>query len=90
MVLVTDGRGNTSFQGKDPHKEALEVAEKIASEGIQNIVIDTEEDYIKLHLAEEIAMCMNANYYRLEDLRADEIFTFVKNSINFRKASYFS
>ena len=84
MVLISDGRGNVSFQGDDPHKEALEMAEKIALEGIQTIVIDTEQDYIKLHLAEEIAKCMDASYSKLEDLKADEIFTLVKDNINFQ------
>lgn len=87
MVLVSDGRGNVSFQGDDPHKEALEMAEKIALEGIQTIVIDTEQDYIKLHLAEEIAKRMDASYYKLEDLKADEIFTLVKDNINFQNIS---
>jgi len=87
MVLVSDGRGNVSFQGDDPHKEALEMAEKISLEGIQTIVIDTEQDYIKLHLAEEIAKRMDASYYKLEDLKADEIFTLVKDNINFQNIS---
>lgn len=83
MVLVSDGRGNVSFQGGDPHGEALEIAEKIAIEGIQSIIIDTEDDFIKLNLAKEIGEYMKAKYYKLEDLKADEIYTIVKNNVDY-------
>ena len=81
MVLVSDGRGNVSFQEEDPHCETLKAARKVASEGIQAIVIDTEQDYIKLHLAEEIAKHMEASYYKIEDIQAEEIFSLVRNNV---------
>ena len=81
MVLVSDGKGNVSLSGEDPLKEALSVSNEIALEGIQCIVIDTEQEYVKLNLAKDIAKAMNASYYRLEDLKADEILSVVKNNI---------
>ncbi len=81
MVLVSDGRGNVSLGGGDPFEEALEIADKIAIDEIQTIVIDTEQDFIKLHLAENIAKQMGASYYKLEDLKAEEIITIVKDEI---------
>lgn len=81
MVLVSDGRGNVSLGGEDPMKEALKVSKKIALEGIQSIVIDTEQDFVKLNLAEDIAKEMGASYYRLEDLRAEEILNVVRDNI---------
>ena len=83
MVLVSDGRGNVSFRGEDPHSEALEIADKIAIEGIQSIIIDTEEDFIKLNLAKEIGDHMEGKYYRLEDLKSDEIYALVKANVNY-------
>ncbi|WP_077368244.1 magnesium chelatase subunit D family protein [Anaerosalibacter sp. Marseille-P3206] len=80
LVLVSDGRGNVSLEGGDPLEEALEVADKIAKEGIQSIVLDTEQDFIKLKLAEDIAKKMDAKYYKIEELRADEILTAVNGA----------
>ncbi|MCU6396684.1 VWA domain-containing protein, partial [Enterobacter quasiroggenkampii] len=45
LVLVSDGRTNSSLNNGDPYEEALEIANKIASENIQSIVIDTEQDF---------------------------------------------
>ncbi len=81
MVLLSDGRGNVSMEGGDPFKEALKISDKIAYEGIQSIVIDTEQDFIKLKLVEDIAKTMKASYFRLEELKADEISQVVKNNI---------
>lgn len=73
MVLVSDGRANSSKNEGDPFKEAINMANIISKEGIQTIVIDTEQDFIKLGLAKEIAQAMDAEYYKLEDLEAGEI-----------------
>lgn len=73
MVLVSDGRANSSKSEGDPFKEAINMANIISKEGIQTIVIDTEQDFIKLGLAKEIAQAMDAEYYKLEDLEAGEI-----------------
>jgi magnesium chelatase subunit D len=73
IVLVSDGRANVSLKGGNPMDEALELANKIAAEGIKSLVIDTEKDFIKLGLASKIAEAMKADYYRLEELEAGEI-----------------
>ena len=81
LVLVTDGRGNVSIGGKEPLEEALQVSKQISIEGIQTIVIDTEQDFIQLKLAEEIAKEMGADYHKLEELKAEEILNVVRNHI---------
>lgn len=73
IVLVSDGRTNVAINNKEPFDEAIKWAKKIAAEGIQSIVIDTEQDFIKLGLAREIAEAMNARYYKLEELESGEI-----------------
>lgn len=81
IVLVSDGRTNVSIDDKEPFEEAIEWAKKIACEGIQTIVIDTEQDYIKLGLAREIAEAMNAQYYKLEELESGEITGAIKEYV---------
>jgi len=71
MVVVSDGRTNVGTSGQDPLKEAVNIGRKIAFEGIQTIVIDTESDFIKLGLAKDLAANMGAQYYRIEDLESD-------------------
>lgn len=81
LVLVSDGRTNSSINNGDPYEEAIEIANKIASESIQSIVIDTEQDFIKLGLANNIAKAMNAQYYKLEDLGATEIASTIRGCV---------
>ena len=81
LVLVSDGRTNSSVNNGDPYEEAIEIANKIASENIQSIVIDTEQDFIKLGLANNIAKAMNAQYYKLEDLGATEIASTIRGHV---------
>lgn len=71
LVLVSDGRTNAALMAGDPFTEALEMGRRIAGEGIQTIVVDTEVDFIKLGLAKQLAAAMGARYYRIEDLEAD-------------------
>ncbi|KNZ41166.1 magnesium chelatase [Acetobacterium bakii] len=71
MVLVSDGRTNAALMEGDPFTEAMEMGKRIAGEGIQTIVVDTEVDFIKLGLAKKLAAAMCARYYRIEDLEAD-------------------
>jgi magnesium chelatase subunit D len=82
LVLVSDGRTNAALRAGDPFLEAKEIGQRIRSEGIQTIVVDTEVDFIKLGLARELAACMNARYYRLEDLEADVLADAVRDLSN--------
>jgi magnesium chelatase subunit D len=82
LVLVSDGRTNAALLDGDPFSEAKEIGQKISAAGIQTIVVDTEVDFIKLGLARELAACMNARYYRIEDLEADVLADAVRDLSN--------
>lgn len=71
LVLVSDGRTNVALNEGDAFLEAVEMGKRIAGEGIQTIVVDTEVDFIKLGLARKLAAAMSGRYYRIEDLEAD-------------------
>lgn len=73
IVLVSDGRTNAAINGGEPLDEALEVANKIQMEGIRSIVVDTEQDFIKLEIAKDIAQALGARYYKLEELEGEQL-----------------
>lgn len=81
LVLVSDGKTNVSMTGQDAVQEALDIARKIGKTNIQTLVIDTENDFIRLGLARDIAKAMNGQYLLLEELGAQQIAQAVRNSI---------
>lgn len=69
LVLVTDGRANAVVTpGEDPLKNALKMAEYLGEEKISSLVIDTENTFLKLGIAKDIAKNMGAEYHHLENL----------------------
>jgi len=71
IVLLTDGRFTA---GVDPRG----VAPKLRSLEVSSVVVDTEEGYVKLGMAAEIAGFLGAPCLRLEDLRADSLLQLVE------------
>lgn len=80
LIVVTDGRANAVHEGeKEPVAAALNIAEKIAKAKITSVVIDTENDFIKLGIAKKLAAAMQANYYTLQRLSKENIIHIVRN-----------
>lgn len=80
LVLVTDGRANAVMEGEtDPVGSALKIAEKIRKAQITSVVIDTENDFIKLGIAKKLAQTMCAAYYSLSQLSKEQILRIVRN-----------
>lgn len=79
LVLVTDGRANRSLWTEDPVADALRAAELIRRDHIHTIVVDTEKDFISLHIARQLADAMDAVYYKVDELKAEQLQTIVKN-----------
>ena len=80
LVLVTDGRANAVMEGEtDPVGSAVKIAEKIRKAKITSVVIDTENDFIKLGIAKKIAQAMGASYYNLNQLSKEQILRIVRN-----------
>lgn len=73
IVLVTDGRANSALWSEDPVEDALKAAQMIANERIPAIVVDTENDFISFHLAEKIAKAMNADYFKVKELKSTQL-----------------
>jgi magnesium chelatase subunit D len=66
LVLLTDGRATA---GPDPRVAAA----RLRSLGAASFVVDTEEGYVRLGMAGELAGAMGARCLRLEELRADSL-----------------
>ncbi len=78
LVLVTDGRANKTLWTEDAVNDALRAAELIRQEHINTVVVDTEKDFISLHIARQLADAMEAAYYKVDELKADQLQTIVK------------
>ena len=78
LILVTDGRGNVSLDGR-PNSQATDEAIRVATKlGVDTrlswVVIDTEDPRgIQLSRARDIATALGGPYLRIDDLRADDL-----------------
>ena len=79
LVLVTDGRANQALWTDDPVADALRAAELIRQEHIHAIVVDTEKDFISLHIARQLADAMGGDYYKVDELKAEQLRSIVKS-----------
>ena len=73
VVLVTDGRANSPLWSEDPVEDALKAAQLIANDHIPAIVVDTENDFLSFHLAERIAAAMDADYFKVNELKSSQL-----------------
>lgn len=80
LVLVSDGRATMGRSGK-PFEDAVQEARSIAADHIQSVVIDVEQDFIKLRLAGKLAKEMNAQVYQIEELHAGAILSAVNLAV---------
>jgi magnesium chelatase subunit D len=82
IVVVTDGRANSaggpsptdrpSCAG-DPVAVAMAAAAEVAAAGIEALVVDAEDQDLRLGLARRLAEAMGASYTSLPDLAADTL-----------------
>ena len=82
LVLITDGRANSSGAGKDAVGEAMAVAKKIGAAGFPSVVIDTETDFISLGVAQKVAAEMGATYYHLAELSDSAVIHIAQQAAN--------
>ncbi len=80
VVLVSDGRA-TYGRSSDPFGDAVEEGRALAADHIKTIIIDVEQDFIKLRLAEKLAKEINAEVYKISDLHAGTIISALHTAI---------
>ncbi|MDE2685771.1 MAG: putative cobaltochelatase [Chloroflexota bacterium] len=87
LVLLSDGRANVSLAGDQLTRlasqddEVRNLATMIAEAKIPAAVVDTEQDFIKLGLAQGIADAMSARYIKLDDLAAESLADAVRREL---------
>ncbi|MDP3013792.1 MAG: VWA domain-containing protein, partial [Candidatus Subteraquimicrobiales bacterium] len=83
VVLITDGRANQSVTGMPPEEEIARMAALMSERsGIDIVVVDTEEKgrFTTMDRAASIASMLGADYYTIEDLKADYLVDIVRKS----------
>ena len=70
VVVLTDGRATG---GPDPLGRARVAAARLVSEGAAAVVVDCETSFVRLGLAEQLAVYLRAPSVRLTQLRADDL-----------------
>jgi len=84
VFLITDGKANVSLSGK-PVLEELKSLCSLLSEisSADFVVIDTEKKnkFLRMDIALKVSEWLNAKYYLVEDLKADNILAITKRHI---------
>jgi magnesium chelatase subunit D len=62
-----------------PVEEAKQIAAMIKSAGIKSLVLDAEQSFIGLGLAREISHELGAKYLKLEELKAQDIVSSIRD-----------
>ncbi len=80
LIIISDGKGNVSVGADKPLVEARRAAEIIrAEERIKTLVVDVEKNgFLTFGLARELAQILGADYYKIDDLKADTLVQAVK------------
>ena len=74
IVLVSDGRASgKKSPGQSPFDEAMKSAERIGYQGINTIIIDTENDFIKFGLCQKLNEKLRGTLLTMEDMKANGI-----------------
>ena len=87
LVLLSDGRANVTLAGEQSAQmaasadEVQNLARMIADAKIPAVVVDTEQDFIKLELAGGIADAMSARCIKLDELAAQSLADAVRREL---------
>mgnify|MGYP001067722165 CR=1 FL=1 len=76
VVLISDGRANVFYQpgsAETPFAEAVDLARQLTAGGIHLLVLDTEDDFLPLGLARELAESVGADYVKLANVEAEAV-----------------
>lgn len=80
VLFITDGKCNVSLGEQKPVEESLRLAEALGrDQRIRSIVVDTEEaGLVTFGLARRLAGAMDAQYFKIDDLKAEALVNIVR------------
>lgn len=80
LVLLSDGRANVALgeDHADPWQQCLQLAEELAGAAIPALVLDTEQAYVKLGRARQLAEALQAEYLPCEQLSSEQLTITIK------------
>lgn len=87
LVLVTDGRANVSDPDLahnltlSPFEDAIAAAHEIRLAGVSALVIDAEEDLVRMRLAQTLAQALDGTYVELAKLEAAPVTDAVRTAL---------
>ncbi|NDU91944.1 MAG: VWA domain-containing protein, partial [Ferrovum sp.] len=74
LVIMSDGKGNVPLdEGEDPWRQTLMLSAHLAEQGIPGLVLDTEQDFVRMGRARDLAEALNAEYMPMEGLSAERL-----------------
>ncbi len=74
LVIMSDGKGNVPLvEGADPWQQTLALSAQLAERGIPGLVLDTDQDFVRIGRAHDLAQALNAEYLPLEGLSAQAL-----------------
>lgn len=82
LVVLTDGRANAG--GPDPVAAAHRQAEALAARELPAVVVDTEDGYVRLGMAEPLGAALRAPVLQLDDLGASALTQVVRTAVGRR------
>ena len=81
LILITDGRATRALEkGGDPVAEAMEAARRLGKRKIPIAVIDTENGFVRMGIARDLAKAMDAQYYAADSLSSERLLRIVKGT----------
>lgn len=82
LVVISDGRANIALDaGQDPWRETLALAEHLAARGTPALVLDTEQDYVRLGRARELAQALQADCLPLDHLSGEQLMLTIRERV---------
>ncbi|MBS5270684.1 MAG: VWA domain-containing protein [Veillonella sp.] len=79
ILIVTDGRA-TYGETDNPVNEALAWAKAFVDLPVGTLILDTEQDFIRLGIAKELMQAMRGTYYSIDTVTADTVLQVVKGN----------
>jgi magnesium chelatase subunit D len=82
LIILTDGKANVSLPGGgDAWMQTLSLADQINRLNIQTVVLNTDQNYLNLNRAEELARSIGGQYLSLNDISKEQLTPIVKQLV---------